>query len=270
MAPNKGMTQAALDQMQQKAPPLLLDQPMHSGGSNYPPPQGVTAADWGNAPRPWAFGMPAESSDTRGVLAAPPQASSGLMSTQRNMLMAATADYYGQQQAGSPRPPWASMSGTLNRTGTLPPIPNSPTRSRLMMSLPPPSPGAFGPSSPLGGGGGDALLSRTLPGRSSGLSRTLMSLNSSLGPYGTPIGPPEDTSSASSSRVQPSVTGLLPSPEGGRVPPTPTTTKSRMMPLPSPLGGGGGVGGVESGTQAAAYGPPKPLSIALPESPKGP
>ena len=274
MAPNKGMTQAAFDQQQQLFKGNLDQQPMSPGGSNYPPLYGVSAADWGNSPRPWAFGMPAEASDTRGVLGPPPQGGSlALMGTQRGlpqMLRAANAEYYGQQQAGSPRPPWASSSGALNRTGTLPPIPDSPTRSKLMMSLPPSTPGAFGPSSPLGNG--NEALSRTLPGTSSGLSRTLLSLNSSLGPYGTPIRPEDMPSSPS--RVQPSVTGFVPRLQGGegRVPPTPTTTKSRMMPpASSSLGIGRGVGGVEIGSQPAAYGPPRPaLSIALPESPKGP
>ena len=223
--------------------------PLSPGGSNYPPLQGGASVDWGNSPRPWAFGLPATPSDTRGVLPAPPNALGQSMRqshTQAQFALAAgaSADYYGQTQPGSPRPPWA---GSLNNSiRHLPPLPDSPTRSRLMMSLPQ---GSLGTSrlqqSNLG-------LSRSLP-RPQDLQ---------LGPYGTPVRPEElDAATPSGVRMGPATTGFTP--------PSASDASALMAAsLPRPgarTGGLDGRGGEGQSRMAAAYGPPRAgLSIDVP------
>ena len=255
--------------------------PTSPGGSAYPPVQGSSPTEWGGAPRPWAFGMPALASETRGVMPAPP--SSGQLAVQQAQAQAmasASADYYGQQ-AGSPRPPWATGS-TGMRPSALPPIPDSPTKSRMMMSLPAGGGGGGGPGTPLGGTrgglsplGGNAAFSRSLP-------RDLP-----LGPYGTPMRLDElSAATPSAIRVASSSPQLQVGASQISNPPTPTKSGADLPSSPSALAGqspfarapGGGVGMTSSNPGqdgqprlAAAYGPLRPgLSITVPESDSSP
>ncbi|GAX73171.1 hypothetical protein CEUSTIGMA_g624.t1 [Chlamydomonas eustigma] len=227
-----------------------VPQPMSPGGSSYPPLQN---ADWGSSPRPWAFGLPVTASSTMGVLSAPPSpARDQIRQAQqqqqlaRQILVSSSTDP--NAAAGSPRPPWANSS--LRQP--LPPIPGSPSRSRLQISSLPLTPS----------------ISRTqlapLEVRTS--SQELGAAATLVGPYGTPV-PASSLQGAGSASLMSSLgrSSSLVTPSGVQMAAA-ATVDTPLSPTASRT--------VEAvmtpqGRLAAAYGPPRPpLGVELPPSPK--